>query len=119
MRPIVPVAGLSATLAVPGVLHFTHPAPFVAIVPRSLPRPELLVALSGVAELACAGLVAHPRTRRIGGLAAAVLFAAVFPANVSMALRSGGRPTAYRVVTWARLPLQIPLIGWALTVSRR
>jgi uncharacterized membrane protein len=117
MRPIVPVAGLSATLAVPGVLHFWHPAPFVAIVPRSLPRPELLVALSGVAELACAALVAHPRTRRAGGLAAAALFAAVFPANVSMALRSTEKPAWYRAVAWARLPLQLPLIGWAWRVS--
>ncbi|MEO5832765.1 MAG: MauE/DoxX family redox-associated membrane protein [Nakamurella sp.] len=119
MRPIVPVAGLAAVLAVPGVAHFTHPAPFVSIVPRSLPRPELLVAASGVAELACAGLIAHPRTRRIGGLGAAALFVAVFPANVSMALRSGDGPMAYRVMAWARLPLQIPLIGWALAVSRR
>ena len=117
MRPIVPVAGLVATLAVPGVAHFTHPAPFVAIVPRSLPSPELLVAVSGVAELACAALVAHPRTRRAGGLAAAALFAAVFPANVSMALRSRRRPGWYRAVVWARLPVQIPLIGYALRVS--
>ncbi len=118
MRPIVPVAGLTATLAVPGVLHFTHPAPFVAIVPRSLPEPELLVALSGAAELACAALVAHPRTRRVGGLAAAALFAAVFPANVSMALRSRRRPAWYRAAVWARLPVQLPLIAFALRVAK-
>ena len=118
MRPIVPVAGLAATLAVPGLLHFAHPAPFVAIVPRSLPRPELLVALSGVGELACAALVAHPRTRRTGGLGAAALFVAVFPANVSMALRSTGHSTLYRAVVWARLPLQIPLIVWAWRVAK-
>lgn len=117
MRPIVPVAGLAATLAVPGVLHFAHPAPFVGIVPRSLPQPELLVAVSGVAELVCAALVAHPRTRHVGGLAAAALFAAVFPANVSMALRSARRPLWYRAVVWARLPLQLPLIAWARRVS--
>jgi uncharacterized membrane protein len=118
MRPMVPVAGLVAVLAVPGVLHFSHPAPFVSIVPRSLPHPEVLVAASGVAELACAALVAHPGTRRCGGLGAAVLFAAVFPANVSMALRSKDRPSWYRTVAWLRLPLQAPLIGWALRVSR-
>lgn len=117
MRPMVPVAGLAATLAVPGVLHFVRPEPFVSIVPRSLPRPELLVALSGVAELTCAALVAHPRTRRLGGLGAAALFAAVFPANVSMALRSKRRPAWFRAVAWARLPLQIPLIVWAWRVS--
>ncbi len=100
------------------MLHFSHPAPFVSIVPRSLPQPELLVALSGVAELTCAALIAHPRTRRIGGLGAAALFAAVFPANVSMALRSTRRPRWYRVVVWARLPLQVPLVAWAWQVSK-
>ncbi len=113
------VIGLALVLAVPGVLHFTHPAPFVAIVPQSLPRPQLLVALSGAAELTCAALVAHPKTRRLGGLGAAVLFAGVFPANVSMALRSRRRSPGYRVLAWARLPLQIPLIGWAVAVARR
>ncbi|WP_205843721.1 hypothetical protein [Nakamurella deserti] len=118
MHPMVPVAGLTATLAVPGVLHFVHPAPFVAIVPRPLPRPELLVALSGVAELACAALVAHPRTRHVGGPAAAALFVAVFPANVSMALRSRRSPGWRRTVAWVRLPLQVPLVAWALRVAK-
>ena len=101
-----------------GVLHFVRPAPFVATVPRSLPHPEELVAISGAAELLCAGLLAHPSARRFGGPASAALFAAVFPANVSMALRSGSRPWWFRVIAWARLPVQIPLIVGALRVSR-
>src|SRR3712207_6911229 len=36
---------------------------------------------SGVAELAVAAAVAHPGTRRVGGFAAAALFAAGFPAR--------------------------------------
>jgi len=101
-----------------GVLHFLRPAPFVAIVPRSLPHPDELVAISGAAELLCAGLLAYPSGRRWGGAASAALFAAVFPANVSMALRSGSRPWWFRVIAWVRLPLQIPLIVGALRVGR-
>ena len=101
-----------------GVLHFVRPAPFVAIVPRSLPHPKELVAISGAAELLCAGMLAHPSARRRGGPASAALFAAVFPANVSMALRSGSRPWWFRVIAWARLPLQVPLIVGALWVGR-
>ena len=101
-----------------GTLHFLRPAPFVAIVPRSLPHADELVAISGAAELVCAGLLAYPPARRIGGPASAALFAAVFPANVSMALRSGSRPWWFRVIAWARLPLQVPLIVGALRVGR-
>lgn len=116
-------AALAALLGGSGILHFILPGPFVAIVPRSLPAPEALVAASGVAEIGCAVLLAVPRTRRWGGWAAAGLFAAVFPANVSMALRSTAagsrRPTWYRVVAWARLPLQVPLVAAAVGVARR
>jgi len=109
---------LIAILTTSGVLHFVRPGPFISIVPRSLPRKKELVAVSGAAELACAGLLAYPASRPIGGLASAVLFAAVFPANVSMALRSGSKPGCYQAVAWVRLPLQIPLVLWALRVGR-
>jgi uncharacterized membrane protein len=109
---------LVALLAASGVLHFVRPAPFVAIVPRRLPRKAELVAISGAAELVCAGLLAHPAGRTFGGPAGAALFVAVFPANVSMALRAGGRPAWYRALLWARLPLQIPLVLWSLRVGR-
>ena len=79
-----------------GVLHFLRPAPFVAIVPKMLPHKEELVAISGAVELASAALLILPRTRRIGGLLSAGLLASVFPANVSMAMRSGKRPLWFR-----------------------
>ena len=109
---------LITLLAASGVMHFVRPQPFVAIVPTALPRPELLVAASGAAEIVCAGLLAHPATRRWGGPVTAALFAAVFPANISMTLRSGRRPWWYRAVLLARLPLQVPLVLWALRVGR-
>ena len=109
---------LVALLTTSGVLHLVRPGPFVSIVPRSLPRRAELVAISGAAELVCAALLAHPAGRAIGGPASAALFAAVFPANVSMALRSGSRPLWYRVLLWARLPLQIPLVTWSLRIGR-
>lgn len=109
---------LIAILTTSGVLHFVRPRPFVSIVPRALPRKKELVAISGAAELACAGMLAYPAARGIGGPITAALFAAVFPANVSMALRSGARPPWYRAVLWLRLPLQIPLVLWALRVGR-
>jgi uncharacterized membrane protein len=109
-RRVTPYA-LAAILGVAGVAHFVAPEPFTEIVPRGLPLRRELVYASGLAELACAGLLVARRTRRMGGLATAVLLVAVFPANVQMALDRGG-------VWWLRLPLQVPLIAGALDVWR-
>jgi len=109
---------LVTLLTASGVLHFLRPAPFISIVPRRLPYKAELVAISGAGELVCAGLLAHPAGRRLGGPAAALLLAAVFPANVSVALRSGEKHGWYRVALWARLPLQIPLVLWSLRIAK-
>ncbi|GIJ72145.1 MauE/DoxX family redox-associated membrane protein [Virgisporangium ochraceum] len=110
--------GLALLLAAAGATHFAAPRVYDPIVPRSLPgRARTWTYLSGAAELAVAAALAHPRTRRAGGLAAAGLFAAVFPANVKMAWDWRRRPPAYRAAAYARLPMQAPLIWWALRVA--
>jgi len=114
-------APLAALLTATGVLHFARPAPFASIVPRRLGDPLPWVHGSGVAELACAAGLAVPATRRPAALATAALFVGVFPANVQMAvsaLRSRRASTAYRAVALGRLPLQAPLVAWALRVAR-
>jgi uncharacterized membrane protein len=63
-------------------------------------------------------VVAAPRTRRLGGLLAAALFVAVFPANVKMALDWSDRSLLERIAAYGRLPLQIPMVIWALRVRR-
>ena len=108
---------LAGTLTLTGVTHLVQPTFFDGIVPSVLPNPRLWTYLSGAAELAVAGLVALPRTRRIGGLAAAALFIAVFPANVQMALDADR--ASEQLVAWGRLPFQIPLVLWALLVHQQ
>lgn len=67
----------------------------IAMVPRSLPNPGLIVTITGLLEIAgAAGLILHA-THRAAGLLLAVLFIAMFPANVRAAtgrLTIGGRP---------------------------
>jgi uncharacterized membrane protein len=113
---------LAATLTVTGVLHFARPRVFEALIPPALGSPRAWVYGSGAAELVCAAAVAVPATRRVGGLASAALFVAVFPGNVKMALDShpGARHWSRNpVVAWGRLPLQVPLVAWAWQVARR
>ncbi|MFC3686997.1 MauE/DoxX family redox-associated membrane protein [Aquipuribacter hungaricus] len=123
--PAVPPAGpaehraLAGVLLVSGVGHLVRPAPFDSIVPGWLPPSRRFwTVASGVAELVVALLLARPETRRAGGLAAAGLFVAVFPANVWMVWLWRHRRWPWVATAVARLPLQAPLVAWGLRVAR-
>jgi uncharacterized membrane protein len=113
-RKLALASGLVVLLAGSGTLHMIKPQTFDAIVPTSLPgKARTWTYLSGAAELLTALLIAAPRTRRPGGTLAALLFVAVFPANVRMArsyLRSPKTSRRAKTIAVARLPLQIPLV---------
>ena len=111
---------LAVFLAGAGISHFTVPAFYDAIVPRVLPgRARRWTQLSGIAELVCAALVALPSTRKAGGGLAAIVFVVVFPANVQMAVDWHDKSARERTMAYARLPMQVPLVVWALRVRRR
>ncbi|MGW6686282.1 DoxX family protein [Streptomyces sp. NPDC054961] len=110
---------LAGLLAGAGVAHAVAPRQFDATVPRSLPgSPRGWTYASGAVEFALAAGVAHPRTRRIAALATAAFFVGVFPANVKMAVDARRRSPAVRAATIGRLPVQVPLVLWARSVSR-
>ncbi len=112
--------GLAAIFTGSGVLHLVRPDLFLPLIPRGLPAPDVLVAVSGVVELACAaGLVTR---RPWAGPVSAVVLIAIFPGNVQFALDQAAAPAADpRLVAaaWLRLPLQLPLIWAALQAPRR
>lgn len=111
---------MPATLGAMGVLHFAVPEPFDGLIPPELPgSPRAWTYGSGVAELAVAGLLAAPSTRRVGGAAALALFLGVFPGNVQMARAWRDKPVwPYQVIAWGRLPLQVPMILAADKIRR-
>jgi uncharacterized membrane protein len=112
-------AALALLFTAAGVLHFVSPDPYLRIVPPFLPNPRLLVLLSGLFEIAGGLGLLHPRLRRAAGLGLVLLLAAVFPANVYMALdpEGAGRGVAPALL-WLRLPLQPLLAWWVWRVSR-
>lgn len=102
-------------------MHFVRPRSFDAIMPRVLPARwhRALIYVSGAAELVCA--VGLFRRARWASAASIAVLAAVFPANLQMALDSGsGRhpgATDRAAVAWGRLPLQLLMI-WAARQAR-
>ena len=110
---------MAALLLGMGTLHFVVPKPFDSIIPAELPgSARAYTYASGVGELATGALLAVPRTRRLGALAAMALFIAVFPGNVNMVRLWWDKPWPMRILAIARLPLQIPMITTALRVYR-
>jgi uncharacterized membrane protein len=108
---------LSGLLAATTTVHLVAPQTFDAAVPDWLPgRKRSWEIGSGFAELGCALLLAHPRTQRVGGYAAAGLFVAVFPGNLNMVATA--RSPRAKMMTLLRLPLQVPLVWWAWRVAR-
>jgi len=98
---------------VSGLVHLARPAVFTSIVPQVLPWPTQLVYASGVAELVCA--VGLWRRDRWAGVAAAILLVLIWPANLQNALTAQrGHDLTAAVLLWLRLPLQVPLIWFAL-----
>jgi uncharacterized membrane protein len=108
-----------------GVTHFTSPGFFRQLVPPVLPAHDLLVAVSGVAEILLGALVMVPSTRRMAAWGIIALLVAVFPANVYQALYNPtlvdppawmGQPS--QTALWIRLPLQLVLVYWAWRYTR-
>ena len=125
MLRVAPLYALVAVMITIGVLHFVAEGFFVQIVPPQLPAPLFLVQLSGVIEIALGLLLLPERTRRLAGYALILLFIAVFPANVYMAVDNvqlQNMPEWFvqpsPLLLWLRLPLQFVFIYWALAVAK-
>lgn len=114
---------LAVFYALAGYFHLTNPQPFLTITPAWVPAPTLVVALTGIAELAgAAGLVQPfwPGLRRAAGWGLAAYALCVWPANYNHMLLDLAKPDhglglGYHI---PRLLAQPLLIWLALWVSR-
>ncbi len=119
-RPTLNTCLVAALFILAGANHFRVPEFYRRIVPPGFPSPNGLVAVSGFFEILGGIGLMVPRFRRPAGWGLLALLAAVFPANVYMAVSHNpaatiGLPAWAR---WARLPLQLPLAWWVWTAIR-
>ncbi len=109
---------MSLVYVVAGILHFVRPETYVRIMPPSIPAPLTMVYLSGVAEIVLGLAVLIPAFRTWAAWGIILLLIAVFPANWYMAV-SGQFSHTPSWILWARLPLQLVLIYWAYTFTKK
>lgn len=110
---------LGSLFVVAGSAHLIWMRTYASIVPSYLPAHRDLVLVSGAAEIAGGiGILLKP-TQRAAALGLAVLLVAVLPANLWMAQHSQTFPSIPSWLLWTRLPLQIPLIWWAMSYARK
>ncbi len=104
-----------------GLMHFVKPRAYERIMPPYVPAHRELVIASGVAEIAggVALMATDERVRAAGAWWTVATMAAVFPANVHMALNPGDYPQIPRAALYARLPVQALFVAWALAARRR
>ena len=97
-----------------GVNHFVRPDLYLKIVPPGLPRPDVLVAVSGMCEVVGGVGLLIPRLRCLAGWGLIALLVAVFPANVYMAACPECIPglNVPPWLLWLRLPLQGVFVVW-------
>jgi uncharacterized membrane protein len=97
---------------VAGAMHFVIPRQYEAIVPPRIARwRKEVVVISGVAEIAGGIAVLPERTRRGARWWLLATLAAVYPANIHMAVNSKDFKQIPAVALWGRLPVQF-LFGW-------
>lgn len=109
---------LGAFLSFAGISHLTFArVEFLAQVPPWVPlNPDLVVVLSGIAELVLGlALIFLPRYRILVGLAAGLFFVMIFPGNISQYVnRVNGFGLNTDQARFIRLFFQPVLVAWAL-----
>lgn len=94
-----------------GVNHFWHSHFYIKMM-AGFPDPEILNALSGLAEIFLGIAVCIKRVRSVAAWGIILLLIAVFPANINMAIH--WREWGHSIMPFLlRLPLQVLLIWWA------
>jgi uncharacterized membrane protein len=102
-----------------GTNHFLHPQVYKAIMPSWLLWHDQLVFISGVCEIVFALLLLFKSTRWFGAWAIIYLLVAVFPANIQAALNYYQKGHLLFWLSILRLPLQVLLIGWAYSFTKK
>ena len=109
---------LSVMILFTASAHFTSlKEDLIKMVPEQFPYPRRIVFVTGILEILGAIGLLIPHVRTAAGICLAILFVAMFPANIKAAIKKvplRGQPAT---PLWLRLPMQVLFIGLALWVA--
>lgn len=116
---LISLFAMAALYVLSGINHFWHEELYLRIMPQWLPWHRTLVAISGICEIILGLLLMVPSMRRFAAWGIILLLIAIFPANIQMMLdyRNGSHPALWIAIL--RLPLQIVLIWWAYSFTKK
>lgn len=117
MTAIKPGKQISATICgsvflLAGILHFSHSSFYCKIMPPFLPLHLELVYLSGFFEITLGLSMFYAKLRRYASYGLILLLAAVFPANIHMAMHTELFLSIPAWILYLRLPLQPLIMLW-------
>jgi uncharacterized membrane protein len=111
--------GQSTVYLLSGANHFLHASFYLRIMPDHYSHPLLLVHVSGIAELIGGMGLLVSRTRRFSAAGIALMLLVFLDVHVFMIRHAEQFPDVPVSLLWARIPLQLVLIAWALLYARR
>lgn len=96
-----------------GLLHFAKPKVYLRIMPRLLPFPEILVYLSGVAEIILGLALCFPATKDLAiyGIILMLMIFLIVHFHMLTSKKAGAGFPFWALIL--RIPLQFGLMWWA------
>jgi len=104
-----------------GLNHFVSTDAYYALMPKWLPTHSFLICLSGIIEIVSGILLLFSDTRKLAAMLLILMLIAFIPAHIyviQIAPFMLGKILITQFIAWARLPLQLLFIGWALYYYR-
>ena len=109
---------LSVMILFTASAHFTSlKEDLIKMVPEQFPFPRQIVFVTGILEILGAIGLLIPQVRTAAGICLAILFVAMFPANIKAAIKKVPLRGQSATPLWLRLPMQVLFIALALWVA--
>jgi len=109
---------LSVMILFTASAHFTSlKEDLIKMVPEQFPDPRQIVFVTGILEILGAIGLLIPQVRTAAGICLAILFVAMFPANIKAAIKKVPLRGQTATPLWLRLPMQVLFIALALWVA--
>lgn len=101
-----------------GINHFRDPEFYLKIMPPYMPAHELMVQLSGVAEIVLGVMMFIPRYRKLAAWAIITMLIVFMTVHIHMVMNPQLFKSVPEYILWLRIPLQFVLILWAYWHTR-